>query len=161
VRKDVKITHSVQRPCTLQHVVRRGAPKTATGFIYFLAPTQDQDPIKIGFTKELRLRLLTYIGHSPVDLALLGLAEGTADVERHLHTLFKLDRLHGEWFRSSSELRSIVEAYRYHDGGEIPEIEVCASMSKLWGRQSTEETTVGSRRRAARGDRKILPWMAR
>ena len=156
---------SVLGLATLQQVVRSGAPKSDVGLIYFIAPVGEHDPIKVGFTKDLARRLIAYIGHSPLPLTLLALAEGPREVESALHGLFKLDRLHGEWFKSSPEMLSIVEMYRYVPGQPPLEIDLTPkiAMDELRisiCRHIARETTGHSQRPLA-ADRTIIPWMSR
>ena len=105
-------------------------------------------------------RLMTYTTHSPLPLVLLGLAEGRQEIEYQLHNMFKLDRLHGEWFRTSSELLSIVRAYPYADGAEVLSIVQGAEWDITRGRQNAFEMTKRSRRTTT-PDRKHLAWTAR
>lgn len=73
---------------------------------YFIQPV-DGGPIKIGFTAttpESRLKGLTT--GSPQKLRIVGAIN--SNVEKELHRKFRSVRVHGEWFRATSELTSFI-----------------------------------------------------
>ena len=74
-----------------------------SGSIYFIGGRDG--PIKIGFTRQLAQRLRRLQMNSPVRLSVIAAFEGDRSDELELHRLFKPQRLHGEWFRRSPELR--------------------------------------------------------
>lgn len=65
--------------------------------------------IKIGYSKDVLKRLtdLSNMASSPVEL--IAVLPGDREFERHLHQTFKPDRIHGEWFNPSSEIRRFLE----------------------------------------------------
>jgi|SRR5579859_1366545 len=68
-------------------------------------------PIKIGKSVDPMARLIQLQSGSPFQLRLL--ATTAKDIELELHERFAADRLHGEWFHPSQELRDyIVDAQK-------------------------------------------------
>jgi hypothetical protein len=61
-------------------------------------------PIKIGKSKDLRLRLMGLCWHEPIRL--LGFLEG--DHERPVHDRFASLRIRGEWFRPDKKLLAFI-----------------------------------------------------
>lgn len=80
--------------------------RTAPGTIYYL---QVEDKIKIGFTRDLRVRLQSY----PPMSRLLATHPGTFQVEADIHRKFA-SHLAGrnEWFHASAELEAHIETMR-------------------------------------------------
>lgn len=76
--------------------------------IYFiLAP--DPGLIKIGITKNLKRRFAGIVTMSPVRLVLAATVDGPAKLEKDLHSALAPSRAHGEWFRPTDEVLSVVE----------------------------------------------------
>ena len=71
--------------------------------VYFIQQGED-GPIKIGFTVDLRKRLVALRTSTPHPLRLLLEVPGGEDVERDWHKRFAHVRLNGEWFRPDDEL---------------------------------------------------------
>ncbi len=65
--------------------------------------------IKIGYSADVLKRLtdLSNAAASPVEL--IAVLPGNRDLEKRLHRTFKPDRVHGEWFKPSSEIRRFLE----------------------------------------------------
>jgi len=78
--------------------------------VYFIAPEDAEEPVKIGFTAhpiKKRLRALQCV--SPLRLRVIATAEGGRDVEKRLHSIFATGRLWGEWFKPCQTLRIAAE----------------------------------------------------
>ena len=69
-------------------------------------------PIKLGYTNDLRRRLVELQVGSPVELRVLLAMPGCLDDETALHVRFKPDLLRGEWYRPSETLLAWIEAER-------------------------------------------------
>lgn len=72
---------------------------TSESYTYFVQ-VGDDGPIKIGATRNLRVRLRTLCAMFPMPLKLLGVMKGE-DAEQRCHFRFGAFRLHGEWFAPS------------------------------------------------------------
>jgi hypothetical protein len=68
--------------------------------IYFISDLSGVGPVKIGYTsgsvEERRKALQT---GSPMQLAIVAMAEGSEFAEKRLHDICEPERLHGEWFK--------------------------------------------------------------
>lgn len=119
------------------------------GFVYFLRPVGAVEPIKIGFTTSLSQRLEHYLTHSPLFLNLVALAIGSVGDERALHSLFRRDHSHGEWFSRSPELDAVIAAYAVTEDAVVPVM------------ARGPESMIVSRRRelSQRHGAKGMPWM--
>lgn len=67
--------------------------------------------VKIGFSNGLRERQLQMKASGPFPPVVVLVVKGTEESERQLHAKFAAERLHGEWFKLSSKLRSFL-SYR-------------------------------------------------
>ena len=79
--------------------------------IYFLQASTKTGPIKIGFARTLGRIQARFESHrcgSPVPLIILGVMQGTLRDEHELHTRFRSNRSHLEWFFPSTELRTLI-----------------------------------------------------
>lgn len=65
-------------------------------------------PVKIGYAANVRARLADLQCGSPVRLRLLKVIDGGVPEEQALHRRFAADRLHGEWFRPTPEMRDLI-----------------------------------------------------
>lgn len=81
-----------------------GAPK----HIYFMRPIGMEGPVKIGCSIMPEKRLKSLDIWSPFPLEIIATAPGTHCNERSVHWHLQEDRLHGEWFRWSPRLRSLI-----------------------------------------------------
>lgn len=111
-------------PAKMRHAGRRGTGDSgrcvllskegfmtlgaAGGFVYFVEAC-GVGAVKIGYTGHLESRLSGIQSHCPVQVLLLGYVVGSRADERALHTQFHHLRLHGEWFRLTTELREFIE----------------------------------------------------
>lgn len=76
------------------------------GWVYFIVCTET-GRCKIGFTRHnVEKRIAGLQMGSASQLALLAMHPGTTSTERRLHEKFGEDRLHGEWFKVSDQLRA-------------------------------------------------------
>jgi hypothetical protein len=64
--------------------------------------------LKIGTTKDLIDRLDTLQNTSPNTLQIVWCAIGDRKYEKKLHAMFATDRLHGEWFNVSDDIRAFL-----------------------------------------------------
>ena len=85
------------------------APVSHESVVYFIA-TEDDERIKIGYTKHLSQRFSVLQSSSVEPLKLVGFIAGDRQTERRLHLRFASERLHGEWFRRSPELVALIQA---------------------------------------------------
>lgn len=76
------------------------------GFVYFVQGKKTR-LVKIGFSTNADRRLDDLQSGSPDTLRMLGMAPGSRLAERRLHEVFQDHRVHGEWFKPSSELLSL------------------------------------------------------
>jgi len=90
------------------HAVIAGA--TNGNWIYVIGA--GRGPVKIGWTTNLKSRLVKLQTGSPVKLRLLALAPGNRVDEARLHQLFAADRLTGEWFNRSSAVAKFMQQNR-------------------------------------------------
>jgi hypothetical protein len=91
--------------------------KAGRGAIYFIGCTETFR-VKIGFTTgNVFERLAKLQTGSPTHLAYLGSLPGTLADERNLHSRFARDRVRGEWFRVSPQLREHLNFVAYYCGG--------------------------------------------
>jgi len=84
----------------------------AASLVYFIR--SDDNRMKIGFTRNLQLRMATLRSVSPRKLELVGFVRGTAKDEKYLHGIFCRLRAVGEWFWNPDViLRFIKEESEY------------------------------------------------
>lgn len=90
------------------------ASRTVVGSQVYFVLAPEVERIKIGRTKDVRLRLASLRSHSPMELELLGRMPGGATVEEYLHCTFASKRVRGEWFDAAPSIRRVAES------GELP-----------------------------------------
>jgi hypothetical protein len=79
-------------------------------FVYFIQQ-EDKGPIKIGLTEDILSRLVDLQVGNPHDLYLRAfIRDAGHEIEVALHKLFSADRIRGEWFGPSRELRKLIES---------------------------------------------------
>lgn len=66
--------------------------------------------IKIGYSTGIDQRNRSFRSSGPIPPVVILVINGTIDTERTLHIRFSEDRLHGEWFTLSDELRKYLVA---------------------------------------------------
>lgn len=86
----------------------KGRPKSEP-VVYFLK-NSDTGRIKIGFSDNLRRRLMSLGNEGNFEPELLGIVEGGRDVERQLHNQFRQYRYANEWFDPGPELLEYIRA---------------------------------------------------
>ncbi len=79
-------------------------------FIYFVEAV-GQERIKIGKADNPKARIMQLQTGSAVELRLLGVIADQPSRESDLHAAFAKDRIQGEWFRATSELREYIARY--------------------------------------------------
>lgn len=78
--------------------------KRGAGSVYVAECTMS-GAVKIGWSTDPVSRLQTLQTGSPYELYLVTTIVGTPADEAALHSLFKSDRIHGEWFRPAARAR--------------------------------------------------------
>lgn len=80
--------------------------------VYFVQHIHGDKPIKIGFSSagNLPMRLRTIACYCAYPVKVLLILEGGKADERKLHKKFKADRLRGEWFRPSENLKNFLKS---------------------------------------------------
>lgn len=81
-----------------------------SGFVYFVYGNTGR--VKIGFTTDPIKRFGSLRTNCPDKLTLLGLVPGTKEDERAWHERFHGQRIFGEWYRSTSELKRQIRAIK-------------------------------------------------
>jgi hypothetical protein len=85
--------------------------------IYFLH-AEGCGKVKIGYSADPVRRVEELAVSSPVPLCLLGTVEGDRTAETEFHAMLATDRMHGEWFRATPGLLSVI--YRFLVDGGCP-----------------------------------------
>lgn len=81
---------------------------TETGsWVYFIRAI-DGGPIKIGTAQNVKGRLEDLQVAHWQNLVVLGVSPEHGDLEFQLHSAFRQDRIRGEWFRDTEELRAVM-----------------------------------------------------
>lgn len=75
------------------------------GSVYFIQ--DDKGRVKIGWTRDIRTRLMALQSGTLDNLALLRVVDGSKTVERWFHKRFAKHRIRGEWFAFASEMLTI------------------------------------------------------
>ena len=74
--------------------------------IYFISDSAGH--VKIGVAKNPSARMRTLQTGHPTTLVLLASVDWPNSAERRLHSILKLERVRGEWFRHSGEIASLI-----------------------------------------------------
>ena|GEM_PF-5156835 len=99
----------------VEHFGFAEAHSRGLGILYFI---ECAGLIKIGFSKRsLVQRLKDFKTGNPSKITLCLFQWGTMDDEKDLHKTFASDRVHGEWFRPSNELKQYILDW----GGFLPD----------------------------------------
>ena len=85
----------------------RGIKYPAGRFVYFVGQ-KGGDFIKIGWTGNLRQRLIALSTSSAKPLQLLAYTPGGPVLEKHFHAAFATSRAEGEWFARTPELEALI-----------------------------------------------------
>jgi len=75
--------------------------------IYFIQ-SGENGPVKIGQSEDPIARLEQLQTGNPEELKLLWVYEGDEYTEHEIHEMFKKDRVRGEWFKFTDELKTFV-----------------------------------------------------
>jgi hypothetical protein len=76
-----------------------------SGYVYYVT-TAESGRVKIGFTRNNPAQRMKELETgSPFELCVIACEPGSERDERDLHNRFFRDRLHGEWFTLSPELK--------------------------------------------------------
>lgn len=79
------------------------------GYIYFLL-SEKHDAVKIGFTRgSMEKRMKYFSTVCPYDYDVLKVIEGTMVEEHQLHKRFVKDKIRGEWFHYSDDLKHFID----------------------------------------------------
>lgn len=76
----------------------------------YLIHRKNDHLVKVGYTANLRERLLTHGNQHPEGIELIVSVPGGRDLERVLHELLEGDCEAGEWFRPSPMLHAVIKA---------------------------------------------------
>lgn len=86
--------------------VSKGKPH----YIYFAQTVEGSDGrVKIGCSYKPAARLVALAVWSAYPIKIIAVAPGTFADERALHLFFVGDRLHGEWFRCTEDLMTVID----------------------------------------------------
>lgn len=83
--------------------------------VYFISADPEDmlnAPVKIGISNYPEMRLMELQQTSPARLVLLATCPGGLQRERRYHERFAADRIHGEWFKRSEPLMTLI---RWHE----------------------------------------------
>lgn len=73
--------------------------------VYFI---RAGDFVKVGVTVDIHRRMHTLSTASPIELELLGVIEGDAEYERHVHAVLAEFHHRREWFRAEPDLLAAI-----------------------------------------------------
>ncbi len=91
------------------------------GSVYFVQG-ESGGPIKIGYTTNMKRRIILLQNGYPEKLVVLALTPGTKETEEVIHIELQKHRLHGEWFAPHAEvLKKVAEAGVREDTEDIKE----------------------------------------
>lgn len=99
---------SSSRNIQLRLIQRIGSYVAACCTIYFVQMGKT-GPIKIGKSRELRMRLDQLQTGSPLQLQVLAEIQAPAELEMQLHAYFDEHRMEGEWFAPAPEIIEFAE----------------------------------------------------
>lgn len=88
-------------------VPRGEACKVQATFVYFIA-CGDRGAIKVGVATDVTRRVAELQTGSADELILLAYTPGGFALESGIHDQFSADRIRGEWFRDTPELRAYI-----------------------------------------------------
>lgn len=87
-----------------EDILRIGTKDWARPVVYFVQAGDENGPVKIGHTRDLKARMSALANASAVPLVLLGTIQGGRQLEMALHRGFAHLRLEGEWFQAEDDL---------------------------------------------------------
>lgn len=85
-------------------------PKPQPVFVYFVRATES-GRIKIGKARDVERRLAGIRTGCSEPLELMGWVDGGVHREDAVHSMFRADREHGEWFRPSAALLAFIREH--------------------------------------------------
>ena len=86
--------------------------------VYFIQ-SERGGPVKIGQTRDLKIRLMELQISHPYTLKILHVIEGAGpSIEKELHREFAKHRLRGEWFEWSEDLNKLINQLKKKNPGE-------------------------------------------
>lgn len=88
-------------------------PTPTFSTIYFIG--SDGGPIKIGYTKDITIRLRDLRLANALPLSLLASTNGRTKLEREYHARFAAHRLHGEWFAPHPDILAEIDRLNTKD----------------------------------------------
>lgn len=91
--------------------------KNHPGYVYFAQAADGL--VKIGWTRDVQNRVYFLSGYGHGRVTLLGVAEGSRQLERHFHRRYHRARVTGEWFRPTRALVRYAKS-RHQDIASIP-----------------------------------------
>lgn len=80
--------------------------------IYFI---RQDSTVKIGCTKNIKIRLSDLQVSNPHELSVLLLINGSFKEEERLHSLFVDDKVRGEWYFLSDEIKEFIKEQQTND----------------------------------------------
>ena len=87
--------------------------------IYFVQVDRPDGPVKIGYTgRRVQERMAEGQTFSPQELEVLVEAYGTYENEVHLHRIFELYLIRGEWYAPGPLLRELMDHLLF-EGGDL------------------------------------------
>ena len=94
------------KKCKYENPIKTSSKKNKTlSWIYFL---QCKNYIKIGRTNNILKRMIEIQGLNPFPLKLLLVLKGDSKKEASLHARFRKDRIRGEWFILSTQMKAYI-----------------------------------------------------
>lgn len=90
--------------------------------VYFIRSGK-RGAIKIGWAKDVSKRLRILQTGSAEELSLIGAIPGGKRLERQIHERFAADRLTGEWFKPTAEVRRWARMAAVIDGRHPEEVD--------------------------------------
>jgi Meiotically Up-regulated Gene 113 (MUG113) protein len=88
------------------HLAMAGKLPGPQSFVYF---ARSGNRVKIGISKDPRARLGSLRTGSSTKIRIYYVTPGDIEIERELHRQFAADRLNGEWFIYSEQIKSWIE----------------------------------------------------
>lgn len=86
------------------------APRGPQAVVYFIQ-RGDDGPVKIGYSRNPKGRLVSLQTSIPERLCILGIVDGGKTEEMRLHRHFSAHCIHGEWFHPAPELLAYIREH--------------------------------------------------
>lgn len=105
----------------LYHMKHDVSLNYGNAWTYFVG-SREHRMVKIGVTTRLKSRMSSLRNSSPVSVKLFAVVFGPPCIEDALHRRFEKSRMHGEWFKITSDIEDCIEAIKNQEFGKyIPE----------------------------------------